>query len=795
MGASGRLRKLRSLKMEENRILREMRGARRQRKFGVSILGTGALARAVAKSIVDLSESGGYHDYFDISKLFVVGRSAKRAKGIEMELSHAGSLTVKGRDYTQIEEVKAESDIMFILTDNHIANQPLIKQFLAGNAPRNIRDLLFKNNIGLMDDIVSYLNVGDPFKGTIVPGTNQPDRFCYYLSQGLDGVDPRQIAGLDHTDTVRLHTFLEKYLKGNVGIDYRQYQEMLHLVAYTIGEHGDSMVPALSNVDLVGMDLKNFAFFKKAMDEIRQEVIDAGINELKHLGQSPVEAAVQGAMCILESIILEETPSVVSTFVDFQEMLFTTDPNRESCKNLNLIPKKPIHIGLPCYFRDFKTELVPQGGPEEERERQLDWFWKLDFSIDSKGRAVGDKADFFRSAKILEGEINGALDNGFVVEEKGTKKVFPVRQIAKKSDYNFERLEELGSEYPPIDLDTIVFTECLNPKKAEGSDDPKTKKAPDNSGTINMYKLGFKLTPIKQFIYRASELPGSSEARPGGQKAKWGISTFTASNNQLCAIVKSRGRSGEKEMSRVVVWDIQTGNLKQEYDITDRNLNSITLEGKNVVCGINGKTTEAAIRYLPNGDHSIIRAGSDMELVSLASDGINVYGSGEKGIYLLEGEKCELVQSGLTGGLSSIKAVNTKDGRVIVGKNKRGGEVYVLNPDNPKKVVQYDSDMGIFDLTTDEEGDILLATIDEGTLILRKYETVKKMLRDAPVETESAEGFVNSHSIRINTDYVIVADHSNRLHAAEIGGLRRHDKPMELSEAEMLHNVWVIQRW
>jgi len=707
-------------KRQREEFLKKRRKLGKKKHNSVLVLGTGALGEGTVRRIVDKQ----YFGSLDISKVYLVGSSLRRTKGIAKDYQDAGHSVIPG-DYSAIADWKDICDVIFIATD-HKANRKYKEQ---KTVPADIREKMTLNNFTLMDDIAGMLNSGQPYNGTILMGTNQVDLLCTYLAQQMD-IDPRQIVGLTQIDTLRFRNLLLDNIQQHseqLLSSPRAAAEFLNN-CFVIGAHKGTMVPVVSNIAYANIPADRIEFLKQAIEQTKPKVINRGPEEFEDTGQIASVTPTLAAAEMIEAIITEQRCVTGAAFLDFKELVFTDDESFDVYKGK--IPR-PVHIGFPVYFKDGKAELLPQwAASEEEREAHMQWFWKL---------SDEDKLAFIASAADIRGEFDGMLDEGRVKE--------PVQ----KSVYCFTRRVDTEADFPAIDLDTVVFS-----------------LDSENPARINMYKPGLSLKPRKQFACDLKKLES--------------IQQVCADNKTLAALVLSSNPRTGKDSYKVIRWNLETGD-RSEYAATNKPLSSIALQDDDVVCSIHNSKDIAAV-YSPDGA-VIFRTADENHPMSLIATGDGaMFGISENKIYQIRENQADLITDKIKAELSGLKVLSTAQGSLLVASGYKSNKVYFIDPATSEIATQ-DSKQGLCAIDADQDGNIYLATIRKDRPCILKYDSIESMMQDPPSShVKGPEVIKNATSLEFDNDYLFVFDVRDRIYLVdrEFPDLE-HNKPIKLEKA------------
>lgn len=712
---------------QREEFLKKRRKLGKKKHHVVTLLGSGGLAKGIIHNLI---ADGKMYDSLDISKFYLVSNSLERAEGVAGELQDIGG-NVEARDYSHIESLKEESDVIVIATDNYAAN----KQYLddPDSITAEIRAAMTNNNIEPIKRIADLFSQGKEYKKTVVIATNQTDRLCG-IFQAHSGIEARRVVGLNHTDTIRERHMLERYIREHSksgSSDLRNFDKMLSFL-YTIGSHDINMVPTFSNAEYAGLDADSIPFIADAVNQIKQKVIERGVTQLKATGNIPTEAPAKAGAATVRAILNEQDCVVVSMYIDFTEPLFTEDPFFD-WKKQNILG--PAYIGLPCFFWDGRAELVPQCGSQENKEQSLQWFWRL---------SDADKQAFLKAANKIR-----TIYDGWINDDKDNKKIMQ-EDISSKSTYCFTRRVDKDAEYPAIDLDTVVFS-----------------LDSENPARINMYKPGLSLKPRKQFACDLKKLES--------------IQQVCADNKTLAALVLSSNPRTGKDAYKVIRWSLETGDCR-EYASTNKPLSSIALQDDDVVCSVHNSRDIAAV-YSPDGTVSFRTADEERPMSLIAAGDGAMFGISENKIYQIRENQADLVTDKIKAELSGLKVLSTAQGSLLVASGYKSNKVYFIDPAT-SEITSQDSKQGLCAIDTDKEGNIYLATIRKDRPFILKYDSIESMMQDPPASHFKGPAEIkNATSLEFDNDYLFVFDVRDRIYLVDREFPDLEHKPLKLEQA------------
>ncbi len=205
----------------------------------ISMIGAG---RVGSTTLYTLLLEGG------ITEMVVVDIDKPRAEGEALDLRHALALTQNCRIVAGDYDATAGSDMVIVT-----AGIP--------RKPGDTRLDLLKRNTELMDGILEGILRYN--RDTFLFMVSNPVDVLTYQALKVSGFAPNKVFGLGTVlDTNRFRALLGERL----GVSPDQ------VVAYVLGEHGDSMVPVVSSARVAGMPLQDFPGYSS---EMLKEVITA----------------------------------------------------------------------------------------------------------------------------------------------------------------------------------------------------------------------------------------------------------------------------------------------------------------------------------------------------------------------------------------------------------------------------------------------------------------------------------------------------------------------------------------
>ncbi len=203
-------------------------------------------------------------------------------------------------DGLQLEEcgnVKLTSDIK----DLDYSQVVVITSGAKRQNPKETREDLAKKNAIIMDGFVDFIAKNE--NSLILIISNPVDFITQYLVNKVaekTGKDLKEVAkkivGVSLVDSMRLKNLVRNHLNAN-NISHNPDK----LTAYSIGEHGPSMVPVMSQIKI---DNKKFAEIidNKAKDEIAKQTILRGNDIIKLTGASSVYGPAYAAVLMINKM-------------------------------------------------------------------------------------------------------------------------------------------------------------------------------------------------------------------------------------------------------------------------------------------------------------------------------------------------------------------------------------------------------------------------------------------------------------------------------------------------------------
>jgi len=194
----------------------------------ISVIGAG---RVGSTTLYTLLLEGG------IAEMVIVDVEKLRAKAEALDLRHALALTHNCRIVAGDYDATEGSDMVIIA-----AGVP--------RKPGETRLDLLKANVELMKDVLESILKYN--RDTMIFMVSNPVDVLTYQALKTSGFPPNKVFGLGTVlDTNRFRALLGEML----GVSPDQ------VVGYIIGEHGDSMVPVVSTIQVAGIPLRDFPGF------------------------------------------------------------------------------------------------------------------------------------------------------------------------------------------------------------------------------------------------------------------------------------------------------------------------------------------------------------------------------------------------------------------------------------------------------------------------------------------------------------------------------------------------------
>src|SRR5579884_437556 len=196
-----------------------------------------------------------------IQEIAIVDIDRPRAEGEALDLRHGLAHSYRCKIYEGDYDLTADSDLVVIT-----AGVP--------RKPGDTRLDLLRVNVDLMRGILEQVARYSP--NAIILMVSNPVDVLTYQAVRSTGFPPERVLGLGTVlDTTRFRSLLAERLE--VSPD--------HVVAYMLGEHGDSMVPWLSGASVAGIPLTQFPGYSQAMlDEVVEATRFGGAEVIKRKG-------------------------------------------------------------------------------------------------------------------------------------------------------------------------------------------------------------------------------------------------------------------------------------------------------------------------------------------------------------------------------------------------------------------------------------------------------------------------------------------------------------------------------
>lgn len=209
----------------------------------VAVIGCGYVGATSAFSIM---ETGLF------SEMVLIDADARRAEGEAMDINHGLPFSKPMKIYDGGYDDIEDASIIIIAAG---ANQK----------PGETRLDLVKKNVGIFKSIIPEIKKRD-FKGILLVVANPVD-ILTYTAWKLSGYPKERVIGSGTSlDTARLKYEIGKY----VNVDSRD------VLAYIMGEHGDTQFPAWSHANILGVPLRKFCEMRgiTTLDGKKEEIAE-----------------------------------------------------------------------------------------------------------------------------------------------------------------------------------------------------------------------------------------------------------------------------------------------------------------------------------------------------------------------------------------------------------------------------------------------------------------------------------------------------------------------------------------
>lgn len=287
----------------------------------ISMIGAG---RVGSTTLYTLLLEGG------ITEMVIVDVERLRAKAEALDLRHALALTQNCRIVAGDYDATEGSDMVIVT-----AGIP--------RKPGDTRLDLLKQNTELMKGVLEGILKYN--RDTFIFMISNPVDVLTYQALKTSGFPPNKVFGLGTVlDTNRFRALLGEML----GVSPDQ------VVAYVIGEHGDSMAPVTSTAQVAGIPLKDFPGFS-------QQVLDDAIVATR-FGAADV---IKGKGGTYYSVAPSVTSVVRAVRDDLKKVLPVSSLIDGAYGDL-----KGMAISLPCIMGKNGREAVldPRLSPEEDKQ-------------------------------------------------------------------------------------------------------------------------------------------------------------------------------------------------------------------------------------------------------------------------------------------------------------------------------------------------------------------------------------------------------------------------------------------
>ncbi|MEW6054815.1 MAG: L-lactate dehydrogenase [Nitrospirota bacterium] len=232
------------------------------------------------------------------SEIVLIDENKERVKGEVMDLDHAIPMTHPTKVWSG-EYVDCKNAAIVVITAG------------VAQKPGETRLDLLKRNAVISKDIIPEIVQYNA--NAILLITTNPVDVLSYAAWKLSGFPSQRIIGSGTIlDTARFRYLLGRYY----GVDTRD------VIAYIIGEHGDSEIPVWSRANIAGMHLPSFCTARgyihnqQTMDDFFYQARDAAYRIIERKGATNYAIAT-GLVRIVEAILRDQkTVLPVSTLID-----------------------------------------------------------------------------------------------------------------------------------------------------------------------------------------------------------------------------------------------------------------------------------------------------------------------------------------------------------------------------------------------------------------------------------------------------------------------------------------------
>jgi len=369
----------------------------KKNNFSIGIIGLGKVGTLSANEIFNLKLP---YSGLDIKSLVLFSRDTNKSIGIANQLSDKSK-----NDFPILAGTLDDiltTDICVLAVDSD-KNKEYINRCLREKIIPNRTEMAF-NNLELIKYFASCLK---DYKGLIINVTNHTDILSYFLAR-YSGLNPFQIVGLNHTDSLRAKAFLIETLKTfeKEGLSKKE------LNIFTIGSHDENMIPVISGAHYkgLGIDALGYVDWQTLIRDMKMRAVEemAFCKDTSIITAEAIADVIRAAMTETERVSM-------SCYTDFFRLEYRGNK-----------PQSPLFIGRPIYFDNLKiSDFSPF--KKEDREKRENWF---DYLADQ------EKEQFIKAGLRLESIINNIEANRKVqiVIEKIPEPIPKPVEIKKRSE-------------------------------------------------------------------------------------------------------------------------------------------------------------------------------------------------------------------------------------------------------------------------------------------------------------------------------------------------------------------------
>ncbi len=337
-----------TLQQKLSRELTELQKVSGGRKFfergvNIGVIGLGNCGSKIAETIA-------LDERIPMKELYLASTDPDKREQIMSRMTEYN--LIRGAD--GIERISSNS------TDalGRIVNQTNIAIIAAGEPGGKDRNDAIQKNIPIIKDIATQFR---GYTGSVIVLTNPVDIMTHLFREYSD-LDPAQVVGSSHVDTLRFRHYLNRFYKVNHRDKFRGLSNV-----FVIGPHDHMMIPLFSlaedaywnNITRVSeQDLPRPPEPPKIWEEsknlLRRDVIDYP-NELAFHKQTTAISTAKAMQNIVHAMIYGGVVSV-STFGKFGDFAQGMIPY---VKNV-IEPNDPgLFMGYPVQFVEGKAQIVP----------------------------------------------------------------------------------------------------------------------------------------------------------------------------------------------------------------------------------------------------------------------------------------------------------------------------------------------------------------------------------------------------------------------------------------------------